>query len=176
MTSRFARAAIALAAMAIGCRASGPPNQGKTNTMDSLAGKLVIKSTHITSSEGLEVNIELTNQGSSAVQIPSGNPFSFRAIVRDGRGATVAPTLQRLDVLSKTTWVRAEPGKPTTVSATIKPEAGYQLDTTTQVWRLPAGKYEFAGRFIVEAKADGAPGDAWSGAIDLAPVAFEILP
>jgi urease beta subunit len=142
--------------------------------MDTLSGRLGISPMRIPSSNSVQVTIELTNRGQAAVQVPSGNPFSFRAIVRDGHGATVAPTLQRVDVLSATTWLRVEPGQSSRVSTTLQPEAGYQLDTTTQVWRLPAGKYEVSGRFIVD--ADDAPRDAWVGALDLAPVAVEILP
>jgi len=145
--------------------------------MDTVSGELVISPMRIPSSESFQVTIELTDRSQAAIQVPSGNPFSFHASVRNDHGASVAPALQRVDVLSAPTWLRVEPGQSSSVSATIKPDAGYQLDTTTQVWRLPPGKYEIAGRFVVDADgADGVPRDAWIGALDLAPVEVEVLP
>lgn len=142
--------------------------------MNSMTGTLVATPARISSSGALQLGVELRNGSSKAVQVPSGNPFAFQAVVRDARGASVPPTQQRLEVLSATRWVRIEPGASATVALTIPPEGGNHLDTTTAVWRLPPGTYQIGGTFAVT--GEDAPGDAWIGSLELAPISIEVLP
>jgi hypothetical protein len=168
-----AAAVFAMLALAISCRASGAPNQGKT-AMDTLSGKLAVAPARIASTGSATLTLELTNRAAATLRIPSGSPLSFHPVVRDTRGAVVEPSAQRLDVLSSPHWIDLEPGKSTTLTLSIKPEAGHQLDVTTHTWRLTPGTYQIGGRFVVE--AGDAPKGAWIGALDLAPVALEVTP
>jgi hypothetical protein len=166
-------AVLAMLALAISCRASGAPNQGKT-AMDTLSGKLAVAPARIASTGSATLTLDLTNRGAAALRVPSGSPLSFHPVVRDARGAVVEPSAQRIDVLSSPHWIDLEPGKSTTLTLSIKPEAGHQLDVTTHMWRLTPGTYQISGRFVVE--AGDAPKGAWIGALDLAPVALEVTP
>ncbi len=173
MTPARVAAVLAMLALAISCRASGAPNQRKT-AMDTLSGKLAVAPARIASSGSVTLTLELTNRGAATLRIPSGDPLSFHPVVRDAHGAVVEPTAQRLDVLSSPHWIDLEPGKSTTLALSMKPGAGYQLDTTTHMWRLAPGTYQIGGRFAVE--AGNAPKGAWTGSIDLAPVSLEVTP
>ncbi len=149
-----------------------------------LNGRLVVARPRITTSEQFDLSLELRNHhygGGPWLAVQSGNPFLFNVSVTDANGKTVKPTMQRVDVMYSPKWkvIRPFPDERLTIPVSIRSidgAKGSHLDTTTDIWKLPPGKYKIAATFTspkeVRYKGEATP---WTGKLELSPIEVEIV-
>jgi beta-lactamase regulating signal transducer with metallopeptidase domain len=149
-----------------------------------LSGRLVVAQPTITPKEQFDLSLELRNVnrgGSPWLAVQEGNPFLFEARVTDAVGKAVKPTMQRVDVLYSPKWrvIRPFPDERLKIPVSIRSEdgaAGSHLDTTTNIWKLPPGKYKISGtyRSAEEVRYEG-EATPWAGKLVIPPVDVEVI-
>ena len=150
--------------------------------VSSLAGRLRVAKTRISTDEYFQLTLELTNRGNMSLAVQCGNPHIFSITVIDTAGKQVGATSVRLDVLSSPQWGvipgRSYLGFPVSMQSQDGAK-GSHLDITTRIWKLSPGKYRITGQFSSGRAADfmGKPGKAkiWEGRIQLPPLDIEVV-
>ena len=150
--------------------------------VSSLAGRLRVAKTRISTDEYFQLTLELTNRGNMSLAVQCGNPHIFSITVFDTAGKQVSAAFARIDVLSFPQWGvipgRSYLGFPVSMQSQDGAK-GSHLDITTRIWKLSPGKYRITGQFSSGRAADfmGKPGKAkiWEGKLQLPPLDIEVV-
>jgi hypothetical protein len=153
-----------------------------SKAVGGLSGRLTVASRRITTSEYLNVNLELKNVGTLPLAVQTENSLGFRVEIKNAKGDLVKPTWQVSDQLTFERWttlvaggsVRYQVGFHATDGA-----KGAHLATGTDSWKLLPGKYTLLGAYSSKGFTKGLhgppPGNAWEGEITLPPVEIEVV-
>ena len=146
---------------------------------NGLKGRVVLKAAQIKPGEFFSVEIEVKNEGGKDVSLDIGNPHPIQMEVLDAAGKSVPATLFRSDVLFSTDWKNVPDGGVLSFPITHpNTDAGkdVNLDTTTQLWKLPTGKYSL--QVTLSTKGDEnlrGPANRWIGTLKLPAVNVEVV-
>ena len=142
-----------------------------------LRGRLVIAQPKIAVDGWLQATLELENVGQTPLTVFTGNPMLFKASVAGPDDKPVLPTNFR-DGLMSPQRVVIEAGKRLSVPVTIESldgAKGSQVDTTTQIWKLPPSQYVLGGTYGRDAIEESPPRGTWLGRLNLPAVPFEVV-
>lgn len=128
-----------------------------------------------------ELSVHYKNAGEKPLAFQCGNPMVLKVELLDADGKILKPTMMRLDLLFTPVWTTMEPKGETGFplgDASVQFQ-GVHLDTIESLWKLKPGKYELRAKLssqgFTESKDLKKPENAWSGELELKPLALEVL-
>lgn len=144
-----------------------------------IRGRLVVETREVKGRQVIELWVELHNMGDLRRSVVTHDPFSFMLTVKDADGKAIVSDAQRGDITSSPQTAILPRECFLRFPVTIAQGDRWNLDITTELWKLKPGRYTLAGKYQTP---HGEPrevpkGDVvhpWEGELELPDIEIEL--
>jgi hypothetical protein len=144
-----------------------------------IRGRLVAQAREFKGKPVVLLWVELENTGSLRRGVVTHDPFAFSLTVKDAAGKAIDSDAQRGEILSSPQIAVVPREAVVRFPVTLVQGQGWNLDITTQLWKLKAGRYKLAGKYSVPPGEETEPPKEdvvhpWSGELVLPEIEIEV--
>jgi hypothetical protein len=125
----------------------GIAEEAWSKTVADVRGRLIAETREVKGRRVIELWVELYNAGSLRRSVVTHDPFSFTLTVKDADGKAIASDAQRADITSAPQTAVLPRECFLRFPVTIAQGERWNLDITTELWKLKPGRYTLAGKY-----------------------------